>query len=504
MSLTDFVKIKNVNDKFNSEFKPVLKEKGEIKYYWNSRKESNIRKENVGLYFEIFDGKVKLICDSFGRKKMVSSIQDLFGFFTYSKYRNNLCWFYDDSLNIEPILKYFPASQLKDLEKSGIIGYHAYTIEYEEKKNFRVKSNFGSHYFYFYNLFPFFNSNLDDSAIKYLNYKRTDIFDHDNVNDNINYWNNNYGRIVDNGIENAKIIQKLANYFVKNNADITLNSCNNCINPPQTRNYSTVGTAFDYLLRFLIKAHNPSAISSPWVACKSLNILKGREKKKALSIINDVEERYSQFLKKKEINDELIFSTLLLVKLDVVFRRGVKLEEIDMDVEPGDIVDLRNLINGVPKELYIAKNHCFLNPVFGLASSLVGGADADLFIDNTLIDIKTTNNSKFMREYFNQLMGYVILHELGQIYSNNIEKIDPKGIIKDLNGDDFDKAFLNTKIEKIGIYFSRFNYLHTIDLMDVLTEGKIDWQLLKWFEHEAHKEYKPMIMEIVKMKKFFR
>jgi hypothetical protein len=38
----------------------------------------------------------------------------------------------------------------------------------------------------------------------------------------------------------------------------------------------------------------------------------------------------------------------------------------------------------------------------------------------------------------------------------------------------------------------------------VLKEGKIDLNLLKWFGHEAHKEYYPMITETVKMKKFFR
>ena len=62
-----------------------------------------------------------------------------------------------------------------------------------------------------------------------------------------------------------------------------------------------------------------------------------------------------------------------------------------------------------------------------------------------------------------------------------------------------DKDFLNTRIEKIGVYFSRFNHLETIDLKDVLPEGKMNWKILEWFELEAHKEYQPL-----GLKKYFR
>ena len=493
MSLTDFVKLKHVQEKFNTEFKLLLKIKWKRKYYSNSGKEDNIRKENIGLHFGIFEGKVNLICDSYGRKKRISCFEDLTRFFTYSKYSNNLCWFTDASFNFEPILKHLPEQQLEDLEKLGKIEYYAHLIEYEEKKYFQVKNKKIHQVYKFYNLFPFFDSSLYDAAIKYLNYQKADSLDLDTFNDDINYWNKNYDCIVDYCIENAKIIQNLANYYVENNTGTDLTTRKKIINPPQTTNYSTIGTAFDYLFRFLIKAHNPSAISRPWIAHESLNLLKGREKKKAACIINDAEERYYRFLREKEINDDLISSTLLLAKLDMVYRINVRLEEMDMDVDPEDIADLRNLIKGVPKELYIAKKICFLNPTFGLASLLVGGADADLLLDNTLIDIKTTKDPKFSYLYFNQLMGYVLLHYLGLIYSNNIKKVDAG------DEEDLEKDFLNTRIEKIGIYFSRFNHLHTIDLMDVLPDGKIDWKLLAWFEREAHKEFQPFAI-----KKYFK
>jgi len=36
--------------------------------------------------------------------------------------------------------------------------------------------------------------------------------------------------------------------------------------PPLTKNYSLVGTAFDYLMRFYIEYLNPKSITKKWVA----------------------------------------------------------------------------------------------------------------------------------------------------------------------------------------------------------------------------------------------
>jgi hypothetical protein len=40
-----------------------------------------------------------------------------------------------------------------------------------------------------------------------------------------------------------------------------------------------------------------------------------------------------------------------------------------------------------------------LNPDFGFASKLVGGADADIVLDSTLIDIKTVKAATLKPEY---------------------------------------------------------------------------------------------------------
>ncbi len=44
--------------------------------------------------------------------------------------------------------------------------------------------------------------------------------------------------------------------------------------PLLTNHYSLIGKAFDYLLRFYIKANNPNAIEKPWIAEKSVELSK--------------------------------------------------------------------------------------------------------------------------------------------------------------------------------------------------------------------------------------
>ena len=112
---------------------------------------------------------------------------------------------------------------------------------------------------------------------------------------------------------------------------------------------------------------------------------------------------------------------------------------------------MRNLILTVPEDVFNAKEVCILNPTFNEASRLVGGADADIIIDDILIDIKTVKYLKLSRPDFNQLIGYYILY-------------------------------------KIGIYFSRYGYLHIINLVDVINNNTFP-EFIERFKEEAMKKY---------------
>ena len=237
--------------------------------------------------------------------------------------------------------------------------------------------------------------------------------------------------------------------------------------PPLTKNYSLIGTAFDYLLRFHLERLNPNSITRPWVAETAVNMLMPEpeiyEKLKAL--LDAVKKVHESFIKNGILTDSIISCSIMLAKLDVIYRAGIFDPNL-LDYDDGDVTDLKNLISIVDNSIFKSKKISILNPIFGDASNLVGGADADFVIDDTLIDVKTTKNLKFDREYYNQLIGYYILSKLGGI-----------------NG------MYDHKIKNIGVYFSRHGLLHVIPVSDIENNPKFS-SFVRWFEKEANETFR--------------
>ena len=257
--------------------------------------------------------------------------------------------------------------------------------------------------------------------------------------------------------------------------------------PPVTKHYKLVGTAFDYLMRFYIKRLNPEATARKWVAESAVRrfIFMSTDGieinaqtheinmdeafmseddtqllKKFEDIISVAKTNYSEYLESGVMTDELIRSAILLAQLDFIYRAGIVDESIGV-TDNGDIADLRKLISIVNQNSFRAKGLCILNPAFGEASRLVGGADADLLIDNELIDIKTTMSPEFKRDYFNQLIGYYTLYKLGGIPDTP-----------------------EPKIENLGIYYSRYGELYTLPVVDVIQASKFP-SFMEWFKERA-------------------
>jgi len=233
---------------------------------------------------------------------------------------------------------------------------------------------------------------------------------------------------------------------------------------PQTKNYGTIGTAFDYLLRFYIEANNPQSkvISVPWVAENSLSLLRNAQNKE---LYNQAEETlysakvlYLEYLDSKIVSNELLEASINLAKLDLVYRIGY-IEPISPP-DPKDVKDLTNLMNAIPLNSFNVEKAGILNPTFGVGSRLVGGADCDIYIDGNLIDIKTSKQCKFERGYFNQLIGYYSLAQYG-----------------DISG-------LNYEINNISIYFSRYGLLGTYPI-EVITDAPNYKETYDWFIKKA-------------------
>lgn len=220
---------------------------------------------------------------------------------------------------------------------------------------------------------------------------------------------------------------------------------------PKSKNYMLIGTAFDYLLRFYITKNN-NVIDKNWICEEVQELAKfdNNLKDATSEIIKNAKMSYNTYLKSGELSNNILTSIILIAKLDGISRSGGLLPS-SLDVEAEDVQDLKNLFSIIPKKDFCKNKLYFLNPTFGTASLMVGGADADLIIGDTLIDIKTTTKLKFDKGYFLQLIGYYILSELG----------------------DIDGARNKIVIKRLGIYYARFGYLFTFKVTDVASYGDI-------------------------------
>jgi len=266
---------------------------------------------------------------------------------------------------------------------------------------------------------------------------------------------------------------------------------------PKTKSYGLTGTAFDYLFRFKLKRLNPTALTKHWVAEDALRLLpndyderelKAETRAKGIPVdvlkemidleikkqpsslkerigrlIMEAKQIYDEYIRSGIMNDEVIRATVHLAQIDPIYRANYldpNLGQVDNLV----IQELKELIEIVNDEAFIARDHCLLNPTFGDASHEVGGADADFIIDGCLVDIKTTKSAKFTRNIFNQLIGYYILHDIGGI-----------------DGD------YNITVTTLAVYYSRYGELCTFPIAPLIGRGYSSF--VKWFRKKIKETY---------------
>lgn len=238
---------------------------------------------------------------------------------------------------------------------------------------------------------------------------------------------------------------------------------------PETQNYALVGTAFDYLLRFYLACLNPNRLERRrWVAESAIRYCVEEEVlSRASEILQEARGTYREYLEKGQVNRDLMGCCLLLAQMDGIFRSGGDIPPDLGFFNPKDVDDLEHLISIVDPVNLRAERHCVLNPAFGRASKLVGGADADIIVDGTLIEIKTVQQLLIRPKYIHQLIGYYLLSLIGGIDS-----------APDLT------------LERVGIYFSRYGYLFTAPIHSIVDEDELP-ELRDWFEHSAKELRRP-------------
>jgi hypothetical protein len=205
---------------------------------------------------------------------------------------------------------------------------------------------------------------------------------------------------------------------------------------PQSKRFMLVGSAFDYLLRFELQRRAPHTLTDKWTAEYAPEILWGVTEKggRGLDVFVDLEPKY--YMAPAEVanrartiildskaavssyvqcqapeHDEqvdLAAHAIRLAKLDDVYHAS-RLDRRFQEADHEDVDDLLAMLAVVPFDALIHPSVMLLNPNFGQASKLVGGADADLIGGDMLVDFKTTKSDEVTADNLDQLLGYFLL-----------------------------------------------------------------------------------------------
>lgn len=218
--------------------------------------------------------------------------------------------------------------------------------------------------------------------------------------------------------------------------------------PPITNNLGTVGTAFHYVIDLLVNKWNNNTEPYHLVAEDGIN-----HNTKRRTFINNYYTRRLLFLENSLTIDELLPDCIILAKMESVYRCGKDFpNSVIFDINSNDIKDLQNMINIVDKSIFLSKFRCIPSLGFGQSSNDIGGADADLIIDDTLIDIKTTKNWEFDSDTFRQLIGYWWLDCREYFHSNRYYGI-----------------------QYLAIYYARYGKLFIFDVKDIMLPINKEW-----------------------------
>jgi hypothetical protein len=225
---------------------------------------------------------------------------------------------------------------------------------------------------------------------------------------------------------------------------------------PTTNSYTRMGTGFDYAARFGLEKRFDTVIRRPnLVAEDAVHLIiqnnngeiydsSVRELNRALESIERVGEDWSGV-----DGIEAAKACLQLADFDVVYRTGRVFPTNPISNEEAN--ELLELYRSIPWSFYADFHSIYVNPTFGACTSRVRGADADIVVDDLLIDIKTTKKPNLDLDMVRQLVGYALL-------------CNKSGI-------DGDRGEASPyEIRRVGIYFSRSVHLHVMNLEDCIAD----------------------------------
>jgi len=210
---------------------------------------------------------------------------------------------------------------------------------------------------------------------------------------------------------------------------------------------NVVGTANDYALRWRLERYYRNkgvpVVLNPWVAehgarLSRMGVVGAQAGPRVQDLLTEGRRAHERFVRgdEKQLSAESCRALLGLAALDFIYRQG-DVSVVFAERPKEDIDDLMGLARTRDEALLKATERVVLNPHFGRASELVGGADADFLLDGLLVDLKTVLRPALTAEVRRQLLGYVVCWHL------NGERVNED---------------LAVRLNEVGVYFGRHGY----------------------------------------------
>ena len=234
-----------------------------------------------------------------------------------------------------------------------------------------------------------------------------------------------------------------------------------------------IGNSFDYLVKYFFKLNYPD-LDIRFLSIEDF-LRSGTVKnlddfvfvgKYATSYENAVlakglKESYLDSLRQGYPSEAFLIACYRMGQIEN-WRKSGMIYPLDLNtVDPENIRDLSNLYSLLKVEDFPFKERIFLNPEFGKAGRLVRGAEADIILDDMLLEIKTVQEFSFNLYIRLQLVGYLVLMRIEELEGTN------------------NYGRINT----IGVYHSRYGKFIKYPVNFIISDKKITY-LAEFFKKE--------------------
>lgn len=224
--------------------------------------------------------------------------------------------------------------------------------------------------------------------------------------------------------------------------------------PPLGANPGLVGIAFDYAFRFLLEGVNPTVVPVKRMLVARRAALE-LDHDRTLAAVEEAEMILGEVAQGLPVEVRHAHAAVVLASYEVVARTGRFLDLAGL-VPTAAQEDVLALIQAVPRGLFQAQTQLILNPGFPAAGRF-GGADADVLLDDLLIEVKATRHLRLKGEYLQQLTGYLVLDRLAGTVGSTVP------------------------LRRLGVYYARHGVLQVFPVKDAYRPGLLP-QLVSWFD----------------------